>query len=257
MIRLYPVQRIGRLWHLRIFELNLYPRIKQYELQYQWFRRYLETQLSHKKAAVSRSLNPVFGVLLVSMLCVGGARASTIYVYQGKDGSRLITDHLHHEEGYRLIKSYGVDRSGWATPTTAGPGRLRPVRSRFDNLISNTASQFGVDAALVKAVMHVESAFNPYAISRKGASGLMQLMPQTAERYGVRSLFDPRQNIAGGVRYLRDLLSEFDGNTLLALAGYNAGENAVIRYNGVPPYPETKGYVKKVMSLYHSYQALP
>ncbi len=193
-------------------------------------------------------------VIGMSLFYMGIACAAKIYVYERSDGSRLITDHRHMEAGYRLIKSYGVDDDGWAAIRPQRSRRLRPIPSRFDPLIRNTASRFGVDAALVKAVVHVESGFNPYAVSVKGASGLMQLMPQTASRYGVQSLFDPRQNITGGVRYLRDLLSEFSGNTRLALAGYNAGENAVIRYNGVPPYPETRGYVALVMSLYQRYQ---
>lgn len=199
----------------------------------------------------STNLAAVFGACL---WYVSTAHAAKIYVYERSDGSRLITDHRHLEPGYRLIKSYGVDDDGWATIRPQRSRRLRPIPSRFDPLIRNTASRFGVDAALVKAVVHVESGFDPYAVSTKGASGLMQLMPQTASRYGVRSVFDPRQNITGGVRYLRDLLSEFAGNTRLALAGYNAGENAVIRHNGVPPYPETRGYVALVMSLYQRYQ---
>jgi soluble lytic murein transglycosylase-like protein len=193
-------------------------------------------------------------VAVVFLFCVSTASAAKIYVYERSDGSRLITDHRHLEAGYRLIKTYGVDNDGWATIRPQRSHRLRPIPSRFDPLIRNTASQFGVDAALVKAVVHVESGFDPRAVSPKGASGLMQLMPQTASRYGVHRIFDPRQNITGGVRYLRDLLSGFAGNTRLALAGYNAGENAVIRYNGVPPYPETRGYITRVMSLYQRYQ---
>lgn len=189
-----------------------------------------------------------------SLLYASAAFAAKIYVYERSDGSRLITDHRHIEAGYRLVKSYGVDDEGRATIRPQRSRRLRPIASRFDPLIRNTASRFGVDAALVKAVVHVESGFDPYAVSSKGASGLMQLMPQTASRYGVRRIFDPRQNITGGVRYLQYLLSEFAGNTRLALAGYNAGENAVTRYNGIPPYPETRGYVAQVMSLYERYQ---
>ena len=127
--------------------------------------------------------------------------------------------------------------------------------SPFDALIVDTARSVDIDPALVKAVMQVESAFDRYAISRKGASGLMQLMPGTADRYGVQSVFDPGQNVTAGARYLRDLLALFDGDTRLALAGYNAGENAVTRYGGIPPFAETRAYVEKVMELYHKYQA--
>ena len=103
-----------------------------------------------------------------------------------------------------------------------------------------------------------ESAFNPNALSRAGASGLMQLMPDTARRYGVRNIFDPVENVHGGVRYLKDLLAMFNGDMKLALAGYNAGENAVIRAgNRVPPYPETQNYVPKVIDIYHRFRARP
>ncbi len=197
------------------------------------------------------------GLLTVVLVMFSlAAQAARIYVYQHSNGSRLITDHPRSESGYQLLKVYGIDESGWATRAPASR-RLRPVRSKYDPLIHTTATRFGVDAALVKAVVHVESGFDPYAVSAKGASGLMQLMPGTASRYGVNSVFDPRENVAAGVRYLRDLLSEFDGDTRLALAGYNAGENVVAKYRGVPPYPETRGYITRVLSLYQQYRSSP
>jgi len=131
---------------------------------------------------------------------------------------------------------------------------LDPVPSPYDDMIARTAAGLRIDPSLIKAVMHVESAFDRNAISPKGARGLMQLMPGTARRYGVSSVFDPRQNIIGGARYLRDLLYRFHQDQRLALAGYNAGENAVERYNGIPPYPETQHYVRKVIDLYKKYQ---
>jgi soluble lytic murein transglycosylase-like protein len=106
-------------------------------------------------------------------------------------------------------------------------------------------------------MIQVESNYNPRAVSPKGARGLMQLMPETASRYGVRSIFDPRENIDGGVRYLKDLLALFNSDLRLAIAAYNAGENAVQRFNGIPRYTETQNYVKKVLALYNgetSYQ---
>lgn len=117
-------------------------------------------------------------------------------------------------------------------------------------IISETSSRHGVDAELVKAVIQVESNYNHRAVSRKGAMGLMQLMPGTANRYGVKQAFDPKQNVEGGVRYLRDLLELFR-DTKLALAAYNAGEGAVQRYNGIPKYTETQNYVRKVLALYN------
>lgn len=112
----------------------------------------------------------------------------------------------------------------------------------------------GVDPALIHAVIKVESAHNPVAVSRKGAVGLMQLMPETARRYGVKDMRDPRQNIAGGTRYLNDLLRMFSGDLTLAIAAYNAGENVVMRHgNRIPPYAETVQYVPRVLSFYRRY----
>lgn len=129
---------------------------------------------------------------------------------------------------------------------------------RYQGIVEAAAKNHGVDTALVHAVISAESGYNPNALSRKGASGLMQLMPDTARRYGVRNIFDPVENVHGGVRYLKDLLAMFNGDMRLALAGYNAGENAVIRAgNRIPPYAETQSYVPKVIDFYHRFQARP
>jgi len=120
--------------------------------------------------------------------------------------------------------------------------------------VAAMAAEFGVDAALVRAVIHAESAFNPNALSRVGAQGLMQLMPATAERFGVSNAFSAADNIRGGTRYLAWLLKRFDGDTRLAAAGYNAGEGAVDRYGGVPPYNETQNYVERVAILHERYR---
>ncbi len=120
--------------------------------------------------------------------------------------------------------------------------------------IDVAAARYGLDPALLRAVIHAESAFNPYAISDKGARGLMQLMPQTASEMGVSDVFDPSQNIAGGARYLAELLRDFGGNTTLATAAYNAGAAAVRKYdNRVPPYDETRTYVRRVAILAQRY----
>jgi soluble lytic murein transglycosylase-like protein len=121
--------------------------------------------------------------------------------------------------------------------------------------VSAAATEHGVDPALVRAIMHAESAFNPNAVSRAGAQGLMQLIPATASRFGVSSPFEPSQNINGGVTYLAWLLKRFDGDVQLAAAGYNAGEGAVDKYDGVPPYQETLRYVERVGILHSRYQA--
>jgi hypothetical protein len=127
---------------------------------------------------------------------------------------------------------------------------------RFTSIVEVAARSHGVEPALVQAVITAESGFNPNALSRKGASGLMQLMPDTARRYGVQNIFDPVENVHGGVRYLKDLLAMFKGDMRLALAGYNAGENAVIRAgNRIPPYAETQNYVPKVIDFYHRFRS--
>jgi hypothetical protein len=128
--------------------------------------------------------------------------------------------------------------------------RLRPSsNTAYDEHIDEAAARFDVSVAFVRAVIQTESAFDRLAVSSVGARGLMQLMPATARRFGVRDSFDARQNIFAGVRYLRVLLDMFAGDMVLASAGYNAGENAVKRYGGVPPYPETRGYVRKIQAL--------
>ncbi len=122
---------------------------------------------------------------------------------------------------------------------------------KLDALIAAAAAKYGLDQRLIFAVMRQESGFNPRAISPKGASGLMQLMPATARRFGVQNIFDPSQNIEAGARYLRFLLDTFNGDLELALAGYNAGENAVARYgNRIPPYRETVDYVRRIVAHY-------
>jgi hypothetical protein len=131
---------------------------------------------------------------------------------------------------------------------------LRLDTQSYRREIEAASGHYGVDRALVRAVIHAESAFRPYAISEAGAQGLMQLMPDTAERFAVDDPFDARQNIRGGVRYLAWLLKRFNGNQMLALAGYNAGEASVVEYNGVPPYPETQSYVTLVQSLTERYR---
>jgi soluble lytic murein transglycosylase-like protein len=122
-----------------------------------------------------------------------------------------------------------------------------------DDIVS-AAKLTGVDAALLRAVIHAESGFNPRALSYKGAQGLMQLMPSTAFELGVGDAFDPAENISGGARYLAELLRDFKGDVKLAAAAYNAGAGAVTKYGGVPPYAETQVYVQRVALLYQRYR---
>jgi soluble lytic murein transglycosylase-like protein len=133
-------------------------------------------------------------------------------------------------------------------------GTLRLNTTAFQNEVKAAAQEFGVEEAVIRAIMHAESAYNPNALSRVGAQGLMQLMPATARRFGVANAFDPTQNIRGGVEYLAWLLKRFNGNLTLAAAGYNAGEGAVDRHRGVPPYSETRRYVERVGVLAERYR---
>ena len=136
-------------------------------------------------------------------------------------------------------------------------GSVRLNTTAFQTEISAAAREFGVEEAIVRAIIHAESAYNPTALSRAGAQGLMQLMPPTARRFGVTDSYDAAQNIRGGVQYLSWLLKRFNGNLTLAAAGYNAGEGAVDRHGGVPPYSETQYYVKRVAQLADRYRTAP
>ena len=139
---------------------------------------------------------------------------------------------------------------GYSSGTAAGWLRLaRADTERYAAEIRDASERYGVPERLVQAVIRVESAFNPHAVSVKGAQGLMQLMPQTASMLGVRNSFDPQQNIDGGVRHLRGLIDRFGNDLPMALAAYNAGEKAVVAYRGIPPFTETRDYVTRV--LYH------
>ena len=132
------------------------------------------------------------------------------------------------------------------TPVQAESG----YPGRFDALIDSIAKDYGLESSLIHSIIRTESNYDPSAVSSKGAVGLMQLMPETAEKYGVRDLYDPRQNILGGVKYLIDLISSFDRKTDYVLAAYNAGHNAIKKYGGIPPFPETRRFIQKVKTTY-------
>ncbi len=132
---------------------------------------------------------------------------------------------------------------------------VTPIPGNFDPMIRRASERYSVNWTLVKAVIKAESNFNPTAVSRKGAKGLMQLMPVTANALGINDPFDPEENLRGGVSYLRYLLDLFQGDLRLALAAYNAGENAVFQYNGVPPYKETRTYVQRVLRYFQDYNS--
>ncbi len=138
------------------------------------------------------------------------------------------------------------------SPQPVVPEKPEP---RFHSIIQEASDLYQVDPELIRAIIMAESSNNPKAISKKGARGLMQLMPATAKALGVKDSFDPEHNIHGGVRYFRQLLDRFDGNTRMALAAYNAGSRKVRQYNGIPPFKTTRYYIKRVFSYYNRYKA--
>ncbi|HEY8132517.1 MAG TPA: lytic transglycosylase domain-containing protein [Thermoanaerobaculia bacterium] len=152
-------------------------------------------------------------------------------------------------DGTKVISNIGS--GGRRTSDYVWLSKQRNHRSKYDPIIERHSDHFGVDPTLVRAVIQVESAFDPKCISRRGARGLMQLMPETAKHYGVRSIFDPEENIRGGVHYLADLIRMFPHDLPRTLAAYNAGENAVFKYAGIPPYDETMTYVKRALTVYY------
>lgn len=176
------------------------------------------------------------------------------YVYQMPDGSRVITDRPQHNRTAKLVhKSRKIGGLGQSAANTVV---IEPAdgADKFDDLINIVSAKHGMDPALIKAVVHAESYFNPNATSRVGASGLMQLMPRTAEIYGVFDLYSPMKNLDAGVRHLSYLLRRYKNRLSYALAAYNAGEKAVRFYNGIPPYRETRRYIRKVIHYQSYYQ---
>ena len=174
------------------------------------------------------------------------AGAGGIYEYRDPDGGTLFTDRDHMPEDYTLLDV----RKGWSYE----PRPLTPeIRDQYDLDIEYAARSYNVDPALIKAVIHAESHFERRAVSRAGAQGLMQLMPETARHLEVNNPLDARQNILGGSRFLAYLKDKF-GDLQLSLAAYNAGEGNVRRYGGIPPFPETQAYVEKVLELLPRYE---
>lgn len=187
---------------------------------------------------------------LFSLLATTSFSFADIYKYEDTDGVVHFTDSPTDRRFKIFMRDIQKDRK---LRTNFGFGNLSRNPAEFESIINSCANEFGVDKSLVKAVIHAESGYNPNAVSRKGAAGLMQLMPSTAQGLKVADSFNPADNIRGGVRYLRFLLDTFKGDVSLALAAYNAGMTKVAKYGGIPPYDETRNYVSKVLNYQRNY----
>lgn len=198
---------------------------------------------------------PALALLLLVSLAAP-AQAEKVQVYRKADGTLLFTNRapsIVRERGMLLLETRVYRDEHY----THKPRALTAARrDAYDDLIADAANRWGVEFALVKAVVHAESAFDKEAVSRAGARGLMQLMPATASMLKVSDIHDPYDNINGGAQYLRMMLNKFRGDVRNALAAYNAGEANVKKYGGIPPFAETKDYVSKVVRLSEQYREL-
>lgn len=195
--------------------------------------------------------NYLLGLAIVLALGAPVPAAAQVFVFEDEKGHLHFSDNPRHQ-GYRVLEN-STDKAREASIARVSRG---PVATRaWDGVIAKAGRTYGVEPGLVKAVVHAESLFDLYAVSHKGAQGLMQLMPATAQHLGVEDPFNPWQNIEAGTRYLRYLMRRFEGDTKLALAAYNAGERVVRRFGGVPPYRETERYVRRVLLLARRYDA--
>lgn len=171
-----------------------------------------------------------------------------IYAFSNEDGA-IVLSNFRHNAGFRTLVH--EERESSPEPMAERIVHSPPGKREFQEAVLEVSRTYGLDSALMHAIIHVESRYRSDAVSKKGASGLMQLMPATAKRFGVLDVFDPRQNLHGGAQYFRYLLDLFQGDVPLALAAYNAGENAVIRAGRrVPPFRETMNYVNRVRAQY-------
>lgn len=199
--------------------------------------------------------------VLLASCCQLVYAGQTIYQLRDSNGSTLLTNkksrynHLQVEKKTYYPDSNIHSYSNWGSSEASVLPSYSRNKNAYDSIIRQAAQTYGVSEGLIKAVMHTESGFNVQARSPVGAQGLMQLMPATARRFNVSNAYDPQQNIMAGAKYLAWLLKRFNGNTTLALAGYNAGEGNVAKYKGVPPFRETQDYVRRVSSRYQNLYA--
>lgn len=213
----------------------------------------------------TRCMSPAFlTAIVLSSLPAMAAQAGNMYIYKDKGGQVLLTN--VNPSGnfdkftkkvkvtyYKNSNTYdGSNNSSTSNNYGSSAASNSGSRNAYDSYIRASAERHGVDPGLMKAMMHTESAFNPNARSPVGAQGLMQLMPATARRFKVNNPWNPADNIEGSAKYIAWLMRRFNNNVEYAIAGYNAGEGNVDKYGGIPPFKETRNYVQKVMSRYHS-----
>lgn len=194
---------------------------------------------------ISQKMPWILGGLAVACLFAPSISIADIYRYVDPQGVVHFTNAPTHGKFELVLKEERVKF------------QIGPNVGKYDLAIWKAAEKYGMDYALIKAVIRAESNFNPKAVSRVGAKGLMQLMPKTAQALAVTDSFHPEDNIDGGVRYLRYLTKLFDGNFYWVLGAYNAGEKAVFQYNGVPPYRETRTFIQRVLHYFRQYNQEP
>ncbi len=208
-----------------------------------------------------KSLDRVPKLSLVPILLWSGFSLqpvwADVYTYTANDGavslSNVPTDHR-----YSVLVAETNRQVAAPTTNVVKPLSIMDSKIQYDRIVDEVAKTYGLESALLHAVISVESRYHPTAVSKKGAMGLMQLMPVVARHYGVVDPLDPKQNLHGGAKHLRHLLKKFNNDRSLALAAYNAGERTVVRYgNRIPPYRETTDYVPRVLGFYRQYRAKP
>ncbi len=197
-------------------------------------------------------------ILSFALLAVSLPGTANIYSYTDDTGTTHFTNMKPrgpHKQKFKLYMKTPEQRRARPGVTPVGATDRNPARySRYNNSIQLASRTHSIPEPFIRAIIRVESDYDPRVVSVAGAQGLMQLMPATAKRMGCVNSFDPHQNIMGGTRYLRHLANLFNGDMVLTIAGYHAGEGAVRKYNGVPPYTSTHGYIKKVLGFYYKYK---
>lgn len=200
-------------------------------------------------------LSEYVSILILVGLCVARPAWADIYAYSAGNGAVNLSN-VPSDSRYTILTPAQREVAPVAGIASSQPKFAN--KAQYNQIVAEVARAYDLESALLHAVISVESNYSSSIVSRKGAVGLMQLMPETAKRYGVANPFDPVQNLHGGARYLRYLLKIFNNNISLVLAAYNAGENAVLKYGkSIPPYRETENYVPRVLAFYRRYQSEP